>query len=407
MEAITKQWFDDLKGAAAGAEGLNAIGKKPVSTPALDAILPKPQAPAFIPPPADRSVASRITGIKDLKGLEALAQASAYDKYIKGGGTNSLKDFLDEAETKNNVDGVKDIVSGSKDSDSDIVLLGRRAAVAASPGLGDEWSPSDGARGVEVDEAGGGAAGAAAANEDFPEYTVMGVWIASWSQLFPWLVSGHDNQVPRNSQPVGMFKLRRLQQDFLTLARLYRKFARNSNLTVQPMTPNITFEQLADDFTAGASKISDFIAGGIAKTDGPAPDPLVELQARLRNLNSYSKAIFKTWSAFPCVRNAGLGLGITVDIPGYGSKLHSFKAFWTGDNRQNPQLSSCPFEPDIANYRIFSDYIKGWPLIFTDKNKQGRVVCYVEGPHQDSCGILRGIRFTAVGTTISSCGTEF
>ena len=72
------------------------------------------------------------------------------------------------------------------------------------------------------------------------------------------------------------------------------------------------------------------------------------------------------------MRDAGLGLGITVDIPGYGSKLHSFKAFWTGDNRQNPQLSSCPFEPDIANYRIFSDYIKGWPLIFTDKNKQGR-----------------------------------
>ena len=138
---------------------------------------------------------------------------------------------------------------------------------------GTNRSPSDGARGVEVDEAGGGAAGAAAVNEDFPEYTVMGVWIASWSQLFPWLVSGHDNQVPRNSQPVGMFKLRRLQQDFLTLARLYRKFARNSNLTVQPMTPNITFEQLADDFTAGASKISDFIAGGIAKTDGPAPDP--------------------------------------------------------------------------------------------------------------------------------------
>ena len=47
MEAITKQWFDDLKGAAAGAEGLNAIGKKPVSVRVLDAILPKPQAPAF------------------------------------------------------------------------------------------------------------------------------------------------------------------------------------------------------------------------------------------------------------------------------------------------------------------------------------------------------------------------
>jgi hypothetical protein len=302
VEAIATSWYNDLKDKA--GRGLDAVGSAPVSSPALSGPVTAPKAPDFVAPKKDATVASRITQIKDLNGLEAFAQASAYDDYKKGGGKKDLAGFLAEAKENNEFDALQKRLDAASSLLDDVP---RRNLTFTTGNAAARDTP---------------AADPKAA--DFSEYEPMGVWIANWSQLFPWFVTGHSNAVPSDTPALEMIKLRRMQQDFLTLAKLYRRFAKLQNANgstffVQPMTDLITFDALADSFASGAESISDFIR---SNTDGKVTRS--SLQQKIidqhNRLNSHAKAIYDAWDALGFLRNAELGLGIAVQ-PGLGKRV--------------------------------------------------------------------------------------
>ena len=370
VDAIATSWYNDLKDKA--SKGLDAVGSAPVSSPALSGPVTAPKAPDFVAPKKDATVASRITQIKDLAGLEAFAQASAYDDYKKGGGKKDLAGFLAEAKENNEFDALQKKLDAASSLLDD--LPPRNLTFTTAKNTARDTPPAE------------------PKAADFSEYEPMGVWIANWSQLFPWFVTGHSNAVPSDTPALEMIKLRRMQQDFLTLAKLYRRFARlqnaRSDFFVQPMTDRITFDALADSFATGAEGIADFIRNTGANVTRSSLQQKISDQHN--RLNSHAKVIYDAWDTVGLFRKAELGLGIVVDVTVPDQPSQSISGFAS----QRPNLASCAFEPRwendklAGNFEIFAGFVKGWPLIFTDDRMRARMVCYVEGPDQNNCGIL-------------------
>jgi hypothetical protein len=159
------------------------------------------------------------------------------------------------------------------------------------------------------------------------------------------------------------------------------------------MTDLITFDALADSFANGAESISEFIRSSMGE-EATRSSIQEKISEQLHTLNWYARVIYKTWDQLGFLRRAELGLGITLflNLPGRESTPMSIVGF----EGQRPKLAPCAFEgwfkndKLVGNYEIFANFIKGWPLIFTDEENKGRVVCYVEGPSPDgrNCGIL-------------------
>ncbi|MPV49503.1 hypothetical protein GCG21_05695 [Pseudactinotalea sp. HY160] len=401
---VASKWYDDLTKQAAA--GLDSLGQSPMVSPTLMAPVDPPKTAAYRAPEKPKSVSEQIGQIKDLQGLEALAQASAYDAYKRDGGKDDLRKFLEDSRKPNSNASLKDA------TDTDSSLFGNLfSAGVTNSGVQSPRVPHD-----EVPEK---QASAEEPSMTPAGYQPMGVWVASWSQIFPWVVSGHSNEIPPDARELDLIRLRRMQNDFITLSRLYRRFARNPNLSIEPMTDRISFADLANDFERGAVSIARVMATDVVE-ESPRPRIADEMNVRLSELSSDAETIYREWDRIGILRRAELGLGVMVNGPRGGSVEKSvsgtewMRPYKGMDLRYvkiqpTPLLTECPLRITVdaagkthGNFQVLSSCVKGWPLIYVGADKRAHVVCYIEDVDVKKCGIMA----SADGSQISASGKD-
>ena len=86
----TQSWFNDLNKSAQSS--LDSLGKEPVSraSASTGGTVKPPSIPEFIKPKPEKKITDLFTQIDSLQGLEAYAQAAAFEKQKKDGGTERL-----------------------------------------------------------------------------------------------------------------------------------------------------------------------------------------------------------------------------------------------------------------------------------------------------------------------------
>jgi len=348
LEAQTTEWFNKL-----ADKSYQELAEVDVVTQAPNmTIKDTPKIPDFVKPPVSTLV-DKIDKIKDLEGLEVLAKAQAYEQAKAKDNTLTLTAFLNKANESSNTSGISktidDIKSNSVntlasedkiESKRDVEhhslqVLSRSASVLSATDDSVDTSSSDF---LNIDGC-----------------VPLGVWIANWADLFPWLARGFYNNV-EDFKEIESLQLRVMLQDFLTLSKIYY-IAESCGITEIPRKdttkPSIKSAYLADAFTNGAAKLQEQNA---------------DIHEVYKGLGKDAEAIYSLWNEVGFLRNCELGLGLIK-----GDKSVSEKLSGTSE-RQSYSLKSCPFES--SNYHAFSRFYSLLPLITPDQD------IWIFGPEQ-------------------------
>ncbi|MCO7190360.1 MULTISPECIES: hypothetical protein [unclassified Pseudoalteromonas] len=331
LETAIDTWFNELAGKSyKELADVEVMAKAPSLS-----IKDTPKIPPFEKPLVSESVASRVGKIKDLKGLEALAVASAYDEAKRKDRSLTLEQFMKDAKEKADVSGLNSTIK--QVSDNSIDTLGQdnqldthveKARLQSRAGM----VASAVSHAVEPVSSGAPAT---------PEGCVpLGVWISNWSDIFPWLARGFDNNV-KNVGDISSLKIRVMLQDFQALNKIYT-IAHNSGIT--NLTDKVRTSDIANAFSHGAGELQLSNANVSSIVDG---------------LGEEARKIYKTWNDNGFLRDCELGLGLLKD-----DKSVSFEKVPGGsDKRQAYYLDSCSFRAKDNDYWKFSRFYSLLPLI--------------------------------------------
>jgi hypothetical protein len=244
------------------------------------------------------------------------------------------------------------------------------------------------------------------ANEQSPanrEYVPIGVWVTNWTDIFTWLATGHSNGIDDTSDAETIVKFRMMQQDFLTLSRLYR-YAANCNLEI-PTEPRFTPKDLVDIAQSFARKYD-----AVSRLASKPANYAKEIKEAVGTLDDRAEKIYRRWDEIKFLRNAELGLGVLVeeessadaDTPTRNMDgIVSLRGASVTSGNGFPQYSKrvyCGFRSSRKNYDAFARFYKVFPLLLPS----GRVLCF--GPGN---GILCTVSFSFLGASPSISGKPF
>lgn len=369
-------------------KGLAELGKQKVTRNAeLSNNSSAPKVPDFVKPNKKSKVTDLVSQIKDLNGLETYAIAAAYEKYKADGGEGDLDAFMISRAEANDIAGLveepvaPDLNAPHNQPNPDMNLrrepqgfLSKTKATLKSEKL--TASPQD-------------------------EFVPMGLWIASWSNLFPWLVSGHDNRIPKDAQATDTIRLRTYIQDCRSLENIYHTVYTSGSTIV-----DVNFRALRDAFGHAAFKAIDVMR------DLNNVDVQAKLHALISELSQVAHKIYSVWVDNPILREYQLGGGLyATDERGkaYGS-LSSLKFAPSPISHNVMTFKNSGFEIDKAplNTEAFAQDIKGRPVILPD----GNIVVFLTNGEKDSSGFLGGDRdivngFDIVLSTSKKIQTEY
>jgi len=382
----TTKWRDAWITMAAG--GLSALSQEKTSTAApLSGPIATPPKPEFSKPEPEKKLTDLFTQIDSLDGLEAYAQAAAFEKYKNDGGTDELSKFLASAGTKNDVSnmptGAVSPVTGS-DDESDSGASGSRAPVFARFAKEDNLVS-------EKAKAQGEATRPPA--PDMSAYVPLGVWTIPWGRLFPWLVTAHDNRIPATGDFLDLIRLKTLQQDFLSLASLYGRIATaGPNLTIKDAT--VDFAGISNAFSHGAADIADFLASFQGKKPTGIKDKIASF---IDQLSKDASIIYDTWAKIECLRTCELGAGITFRNALNETYARGVTISSIGDENRHLFTAATPFDPTKTkpNFDAFSDKVKAWPFVLPD----GRVAMFICDGNLNHSGFLAAWPTDPVGAS--------
>jgi hypothetical protein len=424
VEGEIKAWERDLQ---AKANSLTTLGKEPViRSTAKSGSLPSPKFPDFHKPKAEKKITDLVSGIRDVKGLETYAMASAFEKQKDDkDGIKDLGEFIKAAKKPNKVDKIpKGAVSPLSNEESPVIVLGNPADAADAiddVGSGVDADAGAPALGLSAEETGGdhhgtsapsgepdhGSAGSEpAAAGDLSNYEPLGIWTLQWGQLFPWCVSARDNRVPADARFRDWIRLKTMHQDFLSLSRLYERLDASGATFTFGGEP-LNWHQIANAFSKGASDITDFIVASQGEADRKINDKILELN---NGLGAVPRRIYKTWDSVACLRDCELGVGIVFTrwnpdqlsgggswgsdepgperriVPGGPQPALTLGSITAVEGRGQLNAVHSAFEPQGGNFFTFSDAVKGWPFVLPD----GRVAVFVCDGRKETSGILAG-----------------
>ncbi|ADB42079.1 hypothetical protein [Spirosoma linguale] len=316
------------------------------SAPGIDTLNTTPTAPAFVEPTKDKGIAARIEAIRDLNGLEAFAIASAYDKASKDPKNKdlTLAQFIDQTKKPADTRAVDELTSNAANNDIDVLTTSGLEA-----GLEEEsLLPPD-----DISEP--------ALTRTADDFTVLGVWIANWADLFPWLATGYLNEVSTVEAAQQILAKQCMIQDLLTLTRLYRTLA-STGLKYEQLGITAPFDQIANSFSQEYSWLKDNL------------DKNNAVRQSYGQLGIQARAIYGFWNTYGFLRGAELGLGLMLDDKSLTTTISKQEV---ADDFicQTYTLESCTFVTDTkTNYSGFASFLKLLPFITPD----GKV--YVFGP---------------------------
>lgn len=304
--------------------------------PKLGDVKAPPTVPAFATPKKDPKLTDKINEIKDLDSLEAFAKAAAYDKARETEPNLTLAAFLERSRNGANAENVIALQDGIAMNDLDVL------AVDVQFNADFEKNEQLETSAAEIPQA--------ASNNHF---TVLGVWIANWSDLFPWMATGYLNEIDDLNSTREIIKKQCMIQDFLTLAKTYYMLEATgiSNEDFQMAD----FAQLARTFSTQAAYVRERF------------DDHDVIQTVYNRLGADAQKIYTVWNDIKFLRSAELGLGVLYKESGKKSSEKSIKDtikkadHVNGFTRVWHEIGSCSFLPD--DYTAFSSFLKVVPFI--------------------------------------------
>ncbi|ALU43571.1 hypothetical protein [Pseudoalteromonas rubra] len=357
-------WFNQVSGQSFEALANVSVLDK---APDLSNGQPAPEIPAFVTPKSEPSVADKIGKIKNLDGLKAFAQASAFDKAKKTNPKLTLDEFLTQSEQKSDVKilektrsdvaenniSVKDAITQTEQPQDVKAALANLstnltesliAVPGAQPTPPQATTPTtQGSNPVDLPRI---------TKDPTDDYAPLGVWVAKWTDLFPWLATGFLNSVESDGTVSDKLRYQTMLQDLSTLSSIY--FIADAS-GVKP----VGFEavEMAREFSNAQATLL---------TLNGKPDAIGQVYHN--HLSEDSRKIYDLWDNIKYLRGAELGLGLlTNDNKTLGDP--------TADNSSSFTKSDCAFNAQDKNYVAFSQVKKLLPCLYPD----GRISLF--GPH--------------------------
>jgi len=320
-----------------------------------------PDIPEFEKPKPSASIAGKVGEIKDLKGLEALAKASAYDEAKKKNPDLSLEKFLKDAEEPANVEALEKFRQAVSENDINALIFDDNDLVQKSSAKIDAAQVED-----------------KASKSDSNDYVPLGVWISNWPDIFPWMAQGYYNSINNIEGEVAV-RRRVMLQDYQALSRLYY-IANSAGITefkrLDTSLPKVSTLSIAEAFANAAALMQKDLENSY------------KIKEIYNNLGESAKNIYSLWNAVSFLRGCELGLGFIMD----GKSINCAIAGGNSD-RQAYSLKSIEFSGQ--NYTTFSQSYKVLPLITPDGD------IWAFGPEQGglSSAYSSEIVFTKPGRT--------
>jgi hypothetical protein len=403
VEEQTAAWFNVVSGKSfKDLAEVKVLDKAPDMT--IKAAVKNP--PEFIKPSEDKGLADKIGKIKNLDDLKFYAKTSAYDKAKKNDPGLTLDKFLADADKpavaepvtklvekfQENLPGIPGAVL--EDDDDDVLIMDDNLGDRA---LAFEDNPKPAAA--------------------FVGYTPIGIWVANWDCLFPWLATGHLNSISSTRKARPMLEFRTMLQDFLALSKLYY-IADSCKLDLGFEVSLVKFDQIADSFAQASSKLQSALTEQLQILGST---PLAYQQAMkpaFSHLSAHEKSIYEVWWKNAFLRSCELGLGVMggdtarederaakdaaltmSPTIGAGNSVvdsvevrnvdeYADRNYIRAGDRQMFCVTRgrCGFDPSAKNYSAFARFYKVLPLILPS----GKI--YAFGPGNGALGAWRSSR---------------
>lgn len=189
--------------------------------------------------------------------------------------------------------------------------------------------------------------------------------MCNWADLFPWLATSYLNAIEDTGSAETAIKFRMMQQDFLTLSRIYY-CAANAGLALvegidhfdaEPGCLPADLTQIADSFTAEYQYLAALKI---------APEQYSQEAANaFHRLGEGARGIYEMWDQIKFLRSAELGLGVLryVGSLAYSASVTPYNTEVIPDTWTTVPVTQCSFRPDLQNYSAFAKFYKVMPLI--------------------------------------------
>jgi len=367
-------WYTALNDKALA----DVAGQAPLGSPPLTVTAPLPTLPDFVAPPAAEKDTTELSKdkVEDLAKVAAYDKAKAlWDKMHPNGPSfhESLEDFLNKASKPDPapMKKLRDAVGSNRLSTRKLLQPPsekdtRRRATSAPDEL--RRRPPAGLLATA------GAPGDSSSSDG--DYVPIGIWVCKWADIFPWLATGYLNDIDDTSDAETITEFRMMEQDFLTLSKLYR-YAAGLNLEIQgePSFEGGKLIQIANEF---ASAVANMRAADLHE---PADYQDAAVKA-FDSLGTGAQAIYTLWDQVSLLRSCELGLGFmqedkfSLQIPSTSEQVQ----IPGGDfNVWSSNPAPCGF--DGKNFADFASFYKLLPLILPTSRKifafgaDGGVLC--------------------------------
>lgn len=273
-----------------------------------------PAVPQFQVPTPDPAIAAKLADLRNLNELKELSIKATEKQSLLDGSSTSEADFQEKLKLKVDTTELANFHSKVKNNDLEIP-----ASTLSKISNGDSINELQ-FNESQMEEL---LLNNTYANENFfiaedestsestspgdkGDYTPIGVWIAKWTDLLPWLSTGILNSIKANEidQISDILVKKTIIQDLDALRRIYY-LAHDSSLLVPNSLDDsspIDFLQIANSFSHAFASISSLTKPGINQVDNV-----------LASMSDDSKKIYKKWAETKILRNCELGLALTYD----------------------------------------------------------------------------------------------
>lgn len=324
VEQQVNKWFDVVANKAfVEVSDIKLLDRAPKQS----SVSAPPKIPDFVKPEKDKQVDEKLNSLKELGDSENFSILYGYEEAKKTNPELTLEDFKSNIRAKNNITGLDKIISDVEENSLDVLSTSgtvNRVDKTLQQRIIEEPLTSD------------------------SDYAVLGVWIANWSDIFPWMSMGYINEINDPEVAEYVLKIRCMMQDLSTLNTIYNTFAAcNISLDFFDLK---SASQVADSFKSAQVKLSDNLERENA------------IKIAFDSLSREAQAIYETWNKLGFLRNAELGFGLLV-------QEHSATNEIIGLNT-SPYLEAvyksayCSYGHN--NNTAFSSFLKLFPFIDTN-----------------------------------------
>ncbi len=354
MQELATKWEDQFNGKSyEELADVNVISKSPpLNTRAA------PDLPPVVKPVPSEGIITKIGEIKNITGLEAYSRAAAFKLAQKIDPELDLITFLNGMDKDVDIQGLTNLIEnvGNNAVDTDTKAPTEALITENSVGVGKSLQNADGKF-----SSGQGS-----------DYAPIGAWVANWTDLFPWLATGFDNNITDLGGPYPRIQLRTMIQDLQTLTRLYQGLDQAGVEFEGDSSPI----DIARVFSAASTKLSKNIGNSRV-------EDIMEIMKEVRDgFGPAARIIYTIWNENGFLRDAELGLGVLRTTAKGNQSITGCK--WVGKN-VCAIWNGNAYMPGTDDYQYFSQSLGTYPVI----TPKGEILLFVvSDPVPSTAGIF-------------------